>query len=305
MSRPFRSLAAGFAWLSFAAAAACSTRSGPDGLVLLTSAVDTSVTLGAWMKRHPRDLAIFDAPAGSGNEYICRAAEAPVALAGATVTRYALFYIPDAPPGEAFPADTAHFAANECDLRATWAVREVDDTASARQFADTLERAIAARLGAGHEGADITGPGTGSWQNTRSWTIGATHVVLGVAPANEYRSTETNVVTRRGPRVIVAAYAPHSGLSPASANDAPSIYGQSHFFLRAADDKVRAEWMDSTLSLPGLPANVVSNLQRVFAHSRAIAADSVQRTASMDSAVVRAVVDIAPAKGAKSAAGLV
>jgi hypothetical protein len=114
--------------------------------------------------------------------------------------------------------------------------------------------------------------------------------VLGVAPANEYRSAETNVVTRRGPRVIVAAYAPHSGLSPARANDAPSIYGQSHFFLRAADDKIRAEWIDSTLSLPGIPANVMSNLQRVFAHVRATGPDSVRRTASMDSAVVRAVV---------------
>jgi hypothetical protein len=290
MRRPVRSVATCLAWLACTAAAACTTRAAPNGLELLTSSIDTSATLGAWTKAHPHDLATHDAPAGSRNEYICRAAEAPADVAGGQVTRYALFYIPDAPPGEAFPADTVHFAAKECALRAIWAVREVNDTAAARQFADTLEHALAARLGAGNAGAEITGPGTGSWQRARSWAIGTTRVVLGIAPANEYRSAETNIVTRRGPRVIVAAYAPHSGLAPASEREVPSIYGQSHYFLRAADDKVRAEWIDSTLALPGIPANVVSNLKRVLAYARTTVPDSVRHTASIDSALVRAVV---------------
>ncbi|MEO6877345.1 MAG: hypothetical protein ABI205_02610, partial [Gemmatimonadaceae bacterium] len=103
----------------------------PEGLDLLVAPIDTSISLSEWMKRYPRDLAIFDAPAGSANEYICRTAEAPVPVAGATMTRYALFYIPDAPPGERFPSDTVHFAGKECNLRATWAVREVTDADTA------------------------------------------------------------------------------------------------------------------------------------------------------------------------------
>lgn len=272
------------------AGTACKKPPVPEGLDLLAMPIDTSVSLSAWLKRHPHDLAVFDAPAGSGNEYICRTAESPVPVAGATMTRYALFYIPDAPAGEAFPKDTTHFAGNECNLRATWAVREVDDTAAARTFADTLEHALTAKLGAGREGAEIAGLGTGAWRHTKTWSTGTTRVVLGVEDATEYRSRETGNITKHRPRVIVAAYAPHSGLSPTAERDSLGIYGQSHFFLRDADDKVEAGWIDSTLALPGIPSGIVTDLKTVLAHTRSLAPTDSAHTASVDSAMIRAVV---------------
>jgi hypothetical protein len=286
MQRPMRLLALSLACVALTG---CKRQPVPEGLDLLVAPIDTSISLADWMKRYPHDLAVFDAPAGSANEYICRTAEWPVPVAGATMTRYALFYIPDAPPGEVFPSDTVHFAGKECNLRATWAVREVNDSAVARTFADTLERALAARLGAGRDGAEIAGLGTGAWQHTKTWHTGTTRVVLGVEAATEYRSRKTGNVTKQRPRVIVAAYTPHSGLSPTSEGDSPSMYGQSHFFLRDADQKVESDWIDSTLALPGIPPSIVADLKRVLAHTRSEAASDSVHTLSLDSAMIRAV----------------
>ncbi|HEY4217074.1 MAG TPA: hypothetical protein VGM67_08050 [Gemmatimonadaceae bacterium] len=284
-----RTFAVGLACLASGELVACSN-TPPDALNLVTQVIDTSVSLGAWVKTHPHDAAGFDPPTGAPNESVCRTANATSSLAGSTVTRYALFYIPDPPPGEAFPSDTAHFADARCMLRAVWTVREVNDTATARQFADTVERALIARLGAGRPGAEISGLGTGSWQRARTWSTGTTRIVLGVAPANVDRNLETGAITRHGQRVIVAAYLSRHGVGSVSADDPPTIYGASHFFLDGADTALERMWIDSTLAAPGIPTVVVQNLQRVLSHVRADTSGRLAHSATLDSALVRAVV---------------
>src|SRR4051794_31037084 len=86
----------------------------PDGLDLITVPIDTTKTLSIWLAGHRRDSVIFRAPAGAANAYICRTAERVVKVVGQPMTRSAVFYIPDAPPGEAFPADTSNFELRAC-----------------------------------------------------------------------------------------------------------------------------------------------------------------------------------------------
>jgi hypothetical protein len=265
----------------------------PDGLDLIVQPIDTTTTLASWLSGHKSDSVIFRAPAGSANDYICRTAEAQVPVAGHPMTRSAVFYIPDAPDGEVFPADTASFERRACRQRGTWLEREVTDSAQASAFADTLEKVLGTRLGAGRPTAEIAGVGTGAWRHTRTWDTASTHIVLGVE-ASTYHDEDTPKVTRHRSRVIVAAYAPKSGLAPGEARLESGGYTRAHFPLHG-DIGLQRERADSALRLSGV-ATIATDLKRVFAHAEAHAeahsgvrmhTDSLHVPA-IDAAIVRA-----------------
>jgi hypothetical protein len=238
----------------------------PDGLDLIVQPIDTTTTLATWLAGRPTDSVIFRAPAGAANDYICRTAEAQVPVAGQPMARSAVFYIPDAPDREAFPTDTARFDRRACRQRGTWLEQEVIDSAQASAFADTLEKVLVARLGAGRPTAEIAGVGTGAWRHTRTWDTASTHIVLGIE-ASTYHDEDTPKITRHRSRVIVAAYAPKSGLTPGEARLESGGYTRVHFPLHG-DIGLQRERADSALRLSGL-ANIAADVKRVFAHTEA------------------------------------
>ncbi len=289
MSSPIRRLTVA---LAASLAAACGP-SPPDGLALVVQPIDTTVTLGAWLGVHHRDDVLFRAPAGAANDYICRTAEHTAPVAGGTMTRSAVFYIPDAPPGELFPADTAHFERTACRQRGVWLEREVADSVNAAAFADTLQRAIAARLGPGRAGAEIAGMGTAAWRHAHTWDTAGTRVVLGIE-AHAYHDDATPGDARDGSRVIVAAYAPGSGLAPGEPPLESGGFTRTHFPLHA-DIALQRASADSAIRLSGIES-LGDDIRRVFAHTEAHAEahakpdrrlDSLH-TAPMDLVLVRA-----------------
>src|SRR3954471_5378218 len=88
------------------------TSSAP--LELVTSRVDTTVSLGAWLKSHPVDKITVVAPVSGIDDPFCRGAVAKVQLMGRTFIRSAMFSIPEPPKGEKLPSDTAMVAQDYC-----------------------------------------------------------------------------------------------------------------------------------------------------------------------------------------------
>jgi hypothetical protein len=270
-----------------AGASCASSPQGPDGLDLVVAPIDTLASLGAWLGSHGRDSVSFDAPAGSPTESICRTAKTSTPVLGQPVVRFAVFYIPDAPPGEAFPPDTARYERRACPLRAVWLVRQIDDSVAAWRYADSLDAALTTRLGAGRGGAEIAGLGTGAWRRTKTWSDSGTRVVLGVEPATDYRDEKTGQLTKNRRRVIVAAYGPKSGLGPTDERLETGGYTRSHF-PRGGDRELQDERADSALALSGVEP-IVSDLRQVVAHTRARRDTDSLYVAAIDSILARVV----------------
>jgi hypothetical protein len=275
--------------LACVAGVSCAPRPhGPDGLDVGAAPIDTLTSLGAWLSTHGRDSVSFDTPAGSPTESICRTAIASIPVLGAQMTRYAVFYIPDAPPAALFPVDTAHFERRGCPLRAVWLVRQVDDSSTGWKFADSLDAAITARLGAGRERAEIAGVGTGAWRRAKSWDTSGTHVVLGVERPTDYRDDSTGVMMKHRGRVILATYTMNSGLGPTDERLETGGYTRSHF-PRHGDRELQDQRADSALTLSGVEP-IVADLRRVFAHIRARRDTDSLHVAAIDSLLAHAVV---------------
>jgi hypothetical protein len=167
-------------------------------------------------------------------------------------------------------------------------VRQIDDSAAAWHFADSLDTTLTTRLGPGKESTEIAGVGTGAWRRTKSWSAGDTHVVLGVEPATDYRDDSSGLVKKNRRRVIVAAYAPNSGLGPNDERLETGGYTRSHF-PRHGDRELQDQRADSALALSGVEP-IVSDLRKVLAHARARRDTDSLHVAAIDSIMARAVI---------------
>lgn len=266
---------------------------------IATSTVDTTITLGAWLKSHPLDkVSAADSPDGH-DETFCRTAAARLRLFGHSIVRSAVFYVPAPPRGEALPRDTAHIAEQLCELRTVWLTTEMPDSVTAHALADSLGGAIDARLGSHKPGAKLIAVGADDWKGWRTWTRPGTTVVLAVAPIEQKENWEQSKVagaadsSRANParRVVIAAYAPGSGLQdfdlmwariqPERAEEAKTLYRNA----------------DSAMAWAALPA-ITKDLRTVLVYVRLMrdSADTL-RSPQVDSALLRAVKathDIAP-----------
>src|SRR6266446_4610086 len=91
--------------IASAEALALNEDSSSNALDLITTKIDTTITLGAWLKSHPSDK-ISEVPPVSGiNDPFCRGAVAQTHLMGRPLARYALFYIPALSKAEKLPTD--------------------------------------------------------------------------------------------------------------------------------------------------------------------------------------------------------
>ncbi|HXQ76717.1 MAG TPA: hypothetical protein VN797_00850, partial [Gemmatimonadaceae bacterium] len=120
-----------------------------DPLALVTEKIDTTVTLGAWLKSHPGDRVGMVAPVGSVvDDQFCRVAVARTRLGNARLVRSALFYMPAPPKGEGLPADITTDTENHCQLGAMVLASDRTDLAGAQALRDSVAAQIDKRLGA-------------------------------------------------------------------------------------------------------------------------------------------------------------
>jgi hypothetical protein len=121
---------------------------GSDPIAVLTTKIDTTIKLGAWLKSHPLDKVSVVEPVGNPiDDRFCRAAVVKTRIGSRTLVRSALFYIPPVPNGEALPTDTANAAADYCDLRTIVLESEETPLEGGRGLGDTLTVLIDEQLG--------------------------------------------------------------------------------------------------------------------------------------------------------------
>jgi hypothetical protein len=260
-------LAAACARKSESAAPAAAASSPLD---VVTRGIDSTITLGAWLRSHPSDTVRSDEPeAATSSGRRCRSARGSVVIAGRTMRRSAVFYISDPPPGEALPADTTRLADRMCSLGSVWL--ESSDTTSAEALAleDSLARMLSDALGASVNSADISGMGTGLWTQPRTWRGGRSVVVLG---GKRERSSLTD---------ILVAYAHNSGLDRGVWKE--DLEGDT---LAASANAEMLATVDSAIDRAELPA-LGKELKLVAERLRHAGEDDTIRTASIDSALVR------------------
>lgn len=250
---------------------------GPLGIA--AGPIDTLVTLGGWLADHPGDVVQDSVPIGAVDGYVCRIAVGTVEIGGRKVARSAVFNLPTPPAGEALP-DTAGLAGRECHLRAIWLVATELDPARASRFADSLGLILDGGLGPGRPGLAMSGVGTGQWGEQRTWTGPGTTVVRGVLPAEPASQDEGRTIPKRVGRVIVAAFAPHSGLDAGRWKDELADEDDEG----AGERAVELALADSAVGWAGVPAFTAA-LRPALAYIRANP-DSA-RTSAVDSALVR------------------
>jgi len=210
-----------------------------DELDVLTGRIDTTITLGDWLKTHPSEIASDFVPYEPEIEQICRTAGALTTVGGRPATRWAVFTVPRPPADETLPDDGPDVANRVCHLRAIWIAVEDRDSASARAFAGKLAQLIDAKLGKGVVRTKMGGPGHARWKEPRRWAGPGTTVVLGISPQeNREIPADEGVVDTQiiwPQSVSVLAYAPYGGLDDIGGPD---------------DDRANA-WMDEEEALRG------------------------------------------------------
>ena len=123
-----------------ALARAASTHYAADDLEAFIGRIDTTITLGAWLKTHPNEVVSDSIPYHTEIEEVCRTARSTVSISGRTATRWAVFTIPRPTPEEMLPEGGPDVAERACHLRALWLVAEEPDSVRASTFAGSLAR---------------------------------------------------------------------------------------------------------------------------------------------------------------------
>ncbi|HEX6628575.1 MAG TPA: hypothetical protein VF105_11490, partial [Gemmatimonadaceae bacterium] len=160
-----------------------------NALDLITAKIDTTVILGAWLKSHPADR-ISEVPPLSGiDDPFCRAAVVRTRLMGRTLTRYAMFYIPELSKPDKLPTDTAGAPGDYCELRTIVLASEEMDVARGHALRDSLAQLIQARLGSPHEGLPLGAGGVRGTQGGKVWNGPGTKVIVATAPVDRPRSS--------------------------------------------------------------------------------------------------------------------
>ena len=274
--------------------------------------VDTTVTLGVWMKSHPQDRITEIAPTSGVDDPFCRAAVAPTSFVGHTATRSAGFYIPEPPAGELLPEDTAEAANRLCELRTIWVTMGPMDSAHAKVLADSLRahvdenlRPQAALLAATRDKAGRVRPEYRRIPRTtvmvRQEAVEPGRVTRAIGETPDADTTKRDRVWQ----TMVIAYAPGSGVQ--EFDDWEARY-DARAKDRAEDARLRYRDVDSALALANVPA-VATDLQTVLSYLRQVNEDTPDsvRPARPDDALLRAVKathDMAPSLPAPRRAAL-
>jgi hypothetical protein len=301
---------AGIVLLVFAGCEARSdsaSRTGADVEQLLgigESGVDTMMTLASWLKASPQDSISLAPPLYSygDDESFCRTAVGRSTLSNHRTARFASFHIA-APPDEELLRDSVGIAEQACRLRTIWLETEDTDSVSAHTLADSLAKALDAKLGAGQPGTRLSEGTTIKWADARTWSRPGTRIVVATAPSDRNQMPETssrksnNSSTARvatGRKVIMIAY-----------SQASAIPDQDFFnakFEQSQRDEAKAaltslEDADSAIAWADLPS-IGADLRTMIAELRRSREKSdTLRNPVADSALVHAVLatrDTAP-----------
>jgi hypothetical protein len=266
-------------------------------LDLLTSKIDTTITLDAWLKSHPGDQVGVVPPVTNIDDPFCRSAVVKTHLLGRTLVRSALFYIPAPPKGEKLPADTA-IAAAGCELRTVVLESEEMNFPEGHALGDSLALLIDKRLGAHRDGVPLGAGGVRGLEGGEMWSGPGTSVVVatesvdkpagkqGEAASSEKELPTPSVHATTG-KTFAVAYAPGSGAQDFDLWDA-RYKGQAA--QRAGDQQSRYRNLDSALAWAALPA-VTADLKTVlvFLRSRDEDKPGDLRPPQVDVALLRAI----------------
>ena len=273
-----------------------------DPLDLLTSRIDTTVTLGAWLRSHPSDTVSAIAPVEGLDDPFCRAAVVNGEVAGRRFVRSALFYIPVPPKGEQLPADTAKVAEEVCELRTIVLASEEMDFPAGHVVRDTLALLIGRRLGPHRDGLGLGAGGIRGTTEGKTWNGPGTTVVIAAAPSEQRpsgiarREEEDGQEAPPPPvaRVFAVAYAPGSG---AQDFDTEQSRRKHEAAQTAEDRKSLYRNVDSAIVWAALP-NVATDVRTVLTYLRTHDEDNpTKRPPEVDTALLRALKatrDVAP-----------
>jgi hypothetical protein len=292
-----------------------------DWFVALTSRIDTTITLGAWLRANPGGTVSDSVPAGAPAEEICRTTRSRIPVEGRTGFLWALFDVPDPASTDRLPAATSDIAERICRLRAFWLQIEEPDSVRAHDLALALGRRIRNKFGRGDARVKMGGRGTDGWLDPRTWRGPGTTLVVGVSPPEiehvelppppESDSEEVVLETRKtdsvrvvAPRTVsLVAYTPHSGLDEAGSDE----WEQAHAYV-TEEEEWSKNWVfeKADSAIVHVPiATVMSDLMQVIHAVRNFG--STDPVPGAGSALVRAVKTIhdrAPSLGPAQRAAL-
>jgi hypothetical protein len=275
-----------------------SADSTSNPLDLLTSKIDTTITLGAWLKSHPGDKVGVVPPVTNIDDPFCRSAVAKTHLLGRTLVRSALFYIPAPPKGEKLPTDTATAAAG-CELRTVVLESEEMNFPAGHALGDSIARLVDKRLGEHRDSLTFGAGGLRGLEGGKMWSGPGTSVVVGTesvgkvaskqgkAVSNEEEELPTPSVHAATGKTFAVAYAPGSGAQDFDLWDA-RYKGQAA--QRAEDQQSLYRNVDSALTWAALPA-VTADLKTVlvFLRTRDVDKPGDLRPPQVDVALLRAI----------------
>jgi hypothetical protein len=297
----------GVVWLELSG---CDSRSnsasrtdrGDSRLEIADFEIDTTTTLGAWVKSHPQDSISSQYPLYSDDYSFCRTAVGHSSLSNHPTTRFAVFLVA-APAGEQLPADTARTADQVCRLRTIWLETDGMDSLSAHALASSLGVPIDARLGGHEPGTRLTEGTTIGWADARMWSRSGIRVVLATGPfvrtqtsdgSSRPNNTFSEPPITPARKVILAAYGVGSGLPDQDFFTAKYYQGQKDALETA---RLALQDADSAMALARLPS-IAMDLRTMLAELRRNRTESdTLRNPVADSALVRAVLatrDTAP-----------
>lgn len=282
--------------------------SSTDALELVTGKVDTTVTLGAWMKSHPRDK-ITDVPPVAGiDDPFCRAAVAQTHLMGRALARYAMFYIPPLSKAEKLPSDTATAAGEYCELRTIVLVSEETDVPHGQALADSLALLVSTRIGSWQKDVPLGAGGVRTRKGAKMWNGPGTKVIVATGVVDKKRDSATHTTGEEGADTVVAdtvkrevartyavAYAPGSGAQDFNTWESryDAAAGQ-----RIADQQQKYSDIDSALTWAAVPS-LTADLGTVLTFLKQHDPENISqvRPAPVDVALARAmktIHDVAP-----------
>jgi hypothetical protein len=282
--------------------------SSSNALDLITAKIDTTITLGAWLKSHPSDKVSEVPPVSGIHDPFCRGAVAQTHLMGRRLARYALFYIPALSKAEKLPTDTARAPGEYCELRTVVLVSEEMDFPRGHALRDSLARLIETRLGSPREGLPLAAGGVRGTQEGKVWNGPGTKVVVATGPVDRRPDPETRAArgeeegTATGDsakpelaRTYAVAYAPGSG---AQDFDTWESRYNAAAPQRVADQQQKYSDVDSALVWAAVPS-LSSDLKTVLTFLKGRDPENISevRPAQVDIALVRAIKtihDVAP-----------
>jgi hypothetical protein len=246
-----------------------------------TTMLDTTTTLGVWLKSNPKDSVSTVYPLYANDYSFCRTAVGHASFSNYHTTRFAVFSILP-PAGERLPADTLNPAEQLCRLTTIRVEAGEMDSVSALALDERLAKALDAKLGDHKAGTRLTEGTTIGWAGSKTWSRPRARIVLAIVPAGTAR------------KVILEVYTQTSGVTDQDFFTANWLDAERERAESARETLVDA---DSTIAWSALPS-IATNLRIALAEIRRPKDRSdTLRNSAADSALVRAVLatrDTAP-----------